>query len=192
MPSYYVASTPTSRHRSHSHSGHSRPGYAVSQPVAYSTSHHGHGSSGQYLYPGTPAYSSYNTDGLRRYNSVSGGGGYYPSTPSYNHRSTHSMPGQGSTYYVAPSPSHHGHKRHRRSHSTSSHRHRHGSTSYSDGSRHHRYNQYPSSSHRYRSDLTLADRIRNFFGFGHGSRSRYTDARTGAEVDRWGRPVVRY
>ncbi|KAA1466187.1 hypothetical protein DENSPDRAFT_876315 [Dentipellis sp. KUC8613] len=180
--SYYVASTPSHHHRSRtlSHSGYGP------QPMAYSTSQ-----PGQY-YPSTPGAYSY--DGHHRSRSLSRASNpYYTSTPL-----PYSSTVQAPTYLVAPSPSHHHRShsshRHKRSHSTSSHRHRHSSRPRDSGRHHHSsgHHRSYSTSQYYGYQPTIGDRIRNFFGFGPQSRARYVDPRTGREVDRSGRPIIRY
>ncbi|KAJ3987220.1 hypothetical protein F5890DRAFT_843658 [Lentinula detonsa] len=161
MPSYY----PThGSHVSHHH-----------EPVIYTSSHHSHGvpyaTSGSQQYYSQPTYGGENVVYVPTHSSSHG----------HSHRSHH--------YNVAPTTGYateDGHRHHRRS-------------------RHRSRNTYTDTRH-----LTFGERIRRFFGFGpkhhhykHKSRSsswgflgrsrrrRYMDARTGAEVDRHGRPVYR-
>ncbi|EIM88268.1 uncharacterized protein STEHIDRAFT_120468 [Stereum hirsutum FP-91666 SS1] len=137
--------------------------------------------------------------GHRRNNSFSGGTHYYPTSSSAHghsrHRSaSHSHTGHAPTYYVTPSthPTHHSSssRHHRRSHSTGAHGHRSSSRSSKPITRSYTASKSAIHSTHYRQP-SLAERIRHFFGFGH-SKERYVDPRTGREVDRHGRPVVRY
>ncbi|ETW84369.1 hypothetical protein HETIRDRAFT_151046 [Heterobasidion irregulare TC 32-1] len=194
--SYYVQSTP--RHRSHSLSAYPSP-----MPT-YSTSPYGHNTTGQYYHPPTPGgYAAYGGGTPQRYNSVGGsyrGASYAVPSTTHHIPTSHTRSAHGPAYYVAPSTHHHSthrgrHHSHRRSQSTSSHR-RHATPVYADSGRHHNYHH--SSSKHYRPHISLADRIRNFFGIGHHSnhrshsRTRFTDARTGREVDTRGRPIIAY
>ncbi|KAF8076310.1 hypothetical protein FPV67DRAFT_410466 [Lyophyllum atratum] len=146
--------------------------YGVQQPVVYTTSSHGHG------YQPTQ----------------------YASTSGY-----YGQPQDGGVLVVPTHGSHHSHHSH--------HGHRRHSPhmvaavpapmmmqpSYSGG--------YNGSGHHYH--LSFGERMRRFFGLaprgpfkyrnnkgtwgfmGYSRRQRYSDARTGAEVDRKGRPVYR-
>ncbi|KAJ7129757.1 hypothetical protein C8R44DRAFT_850812 [Mycena epipterygia] len=146
--------------------------------------------------------------------------GSYAQQPVYStgHRSHghhHSTPYNGSAaYYEGQQPSYGGQNVVYVPGHSSSHRSRrhHGPTVItgaqvvsSSGGRHHRSGRHHHSSHHH---LSLGERIRRFFGFGpkhyrHKSsdsswgflgrsrRRKYTDARTGGEVDRHGRPVYR-
>ncbi|KAJ3824577.1 hypothetical protein EV361DRAFT_230641 [Lentinula raphanica] len=142
------------------------------QPVVYTSSHHSHGVpyTGSQQYYSQPTYGGDNVVYVPTHSSSHG----------HSHRSHH--------YSVAPTTyaTEDGHRHHRRS-------------------RHRSRPAYTDTRH-----LTFGERIRRFFGFGpkhqhykHKSRNsswgflgrsrrrRYMDARTGAEVDRHGRPVYR-
>ncbi|KAE9410408.1 hypothetical protein BT96DRAFT_912599 [Gymnopus androsaceus JB14] len=153
-------------------------------PVMYNGSHHSH-------------------HGMPQPYAASGSQQYY-NQPAYG----------GNDVVIVP-PSHagssHGHRPHHYTVAPST-------TMYSnadDGRRHHRRSRHhrPHHSHSHSTDhhhLSFGERLRRFFGFGpkhrtyrHKSRNsswgflgrsrrrRYMDARTGAEVDRHGRPVYR-
>ncbi|KAF9498432.1 hypothetical protein BDN71DRAFT_1503869 [Pleurotus eryngii] len=183
-------------------------GSYVPQPVAYSSSHHGHGYE---TYPASQAqYAS----------------GYYAGQPTY-------ATSAATPVVIAPSSSRRSHRSHRshRSRSPSRSRHGHG---HSHSRRHHRHHSstpqvistggstvayantaaYPQVySGQYGPRLSFTDRLRRFFGLsprsvggvkykhqgkysswgflGRSKRPRYVDARTGAEVDKRGRPIYR-
>ncbi|KAK0206477.1 hypothetical protein DFS33DRAFT_1272945 [Desarmillaria ectypa] len=147
------------------------------QPVVYSSSHRSHNYSPSAAYYPTTYAGSYGGDNVV----------YIPShSSSRRHRQgTNIMPTTAGTQVITvPSSSRHGHRHHRRHHG---------------GSHHH------SSHHR----PTIGERIARFFGFGRSRyykpksrnsfwgflgrsrRRRYVDARTGAEVDKKGRPIYR-
>ncbi|KAK0490950.1 hypothetical protein IW261DRAFT_1556115 [Armillaria novae-zelandiae] len=146
------------------------------QPVVYTSSHRSHS------YSPSAAYYPTTHPGTYGGNNVV----YIPShSSSSRHRhGTTIMPDTAGTQVITvPSSSRHGHRHHRRHHGSSHHHH---------SSRH----------------LTIGERIARFFGFGRSRykiksrnsswgflgrsrRRRYVDARTGAEVDKKGRPVYR-
>ncbi|KAL4268859.1 hypothetical protein AB1N83_002028 [Pleurotus pulmonarius] len=163
-------------------------GSYVAQPVAYSSSHHGHG------------YETYQPSQAHAVAPVV----IAPSSSRRSHRSHRSR---------SPSRSRHGHghshsRRHRRHHSSTPQVISTGGSTvaYANAA------AYPQA-YPYGPRLSFTDRLRRFFGFaprsvdgvkykhqgkysswgflGRSKRRRYVDARTGAEVDKRGRPVYR-
>jgi len=147
-------------------------GSAYAQPVYSTSSYHGH-------------------HGHHRHHRSSDD--YYDQQP-VTYVPTHSSGRRHGRHYSVPAitvaptapvvvqPSHSGHSHHHR------HHHRHSGNYYprSFGERvRHFFGLAPTANYRYKSD-------RSSWGFmGYSRRPRYVDARSGAEVDRHGRPVYR-